>query len=104
MFEDKTDVELFTVLPASEPAKEAAPDRAKTGRIFRMRNGITIDSGAGNSVMPRITVIIKDDIRESEGSRAGLHYVAANDGRIPNEGEYDLKFHTTEGNSENFIF
>ena len=69
-----------------------------------MRRGITIDSGAGNSVMPRRMVLNKADIRDSEGSKAGLKYVAANDGRIPNEGEYDLKFQTMEGNSEDFTF
>ena len=69
-----------------------------------MSRGITIDSGAGNSVMPRRMVINKSEIRESEGSRAGLKYIAANDGRIPNEGEYDLRLKTTEGNSEDFTF
>ena len=49
-----------------------------------------MDSGAGNTVMPRRMVIRKSAIRESEGSRNGVHYVAANNGRIPNEGEYDF--------------
>ena len=30
--------------------------------------------------------------------------MAANDGRIPHEGEWDLNFQTTEGNSEDMTF
>ena len=30
--------------------------------------------------------------------------MAANDGRIPNEGEWDLNFQTTEGNAEDMTF
>ena len=63
-----------------------------------------MDSGAGNSVMPRRMVIKKDEIRESEGSKNGIHYVAANNGRIPNEGEYDLKFNTVEGHEQWLTF
>ena len=43
-------------------------------------------------------------IRESAGSKAGVHYIAANNGRIPNEGECDLSFQTTEGNNEEITF
>ena len=56
-----------------------------------------MDSGAGNNVMPRRMVIRKSEIRESEGSKNGAHYVAANNGRIPNEGEYDFNFSTVDG-------
>ena len=45
----------------------------------------------------------KSKIRPSPSSRRGVHYVAANNGRIPNEGEVDLKFSTTEGNEETFV-
>ena len=44
------------------------------------------------------------EIRESKGFRMGVHYVAANSGRIANEGEVDLKFHTAEGNKEDMCF
>ena len=71
---------------------------------LRLKRGITMDSGAGNSVMPRRMVIKKDEIRESEGSKNGVHYVAANNGRIPNEGEYDLKFNTVEGHEQWLTF
>ena len=40
-------------------------------------------------------------MRPSEASKAGVHYVACNNGRIPNEGETDLKFSTEEGHNLN---
>jgi hypothetical protein len=43
-------------------------------------------------------------IRPSEGSRRKLHYVAANDGKIANEGEIEFAFQTVEGNDENLTF
>ena len=101
-FKDETNVELFTV--DSNATKEENNSKHKPSKILRMSRGITIDSGAGNSVMPRIMVINKSEIRESEGSRAGLKYIAANDNGIPNEREYNLTFKTTEGNSEDFTF
>ena len=80
--------------------KSSSPSSTK----LRLKRGITMDSGAGNSVMPRRMVIKKDEIRESEGSKNGIHYVAANNGRIPNEGEYDLKFNTVEGHEQWLTF
>ena len=35
-------------------------------------------------------------VRPSAASKAGVHYVACNNGRIPNEGEYDFKFQTED--------
>ena len=45
----------------------------------------------------------KTKIRPSPSSRRGVQYVAANNGRIPNEGEVDFAFTTAEGNSEEFV-
>ena len=50
--------------------------------------------------MPRRMVRNPKKIRPSPGSRAGVHYVAANNGRIKNEGEIDVEFNTSEGNDE----
>ena len=69
----------------------------------RLRKGITVDSGAHHNVMPK-RLVRKDRIRQSEGSRRGLHYVAANKGKIPNEGETDFQFKTQEGYQENWNF
>jgi hypothetical protein len=63
-----------------------------------------MDSGAANNVMPRRMVRDKKKIRPSKGSMAGVHYVAANSGRIQNEGEFDFKFMTTEGEEEEMTF
>ena len=88
---------------ADEHAEFSEDDKTRQTKL-RLKRGITMDSGAGNSVMPRRMVIQKDQIRESEGSKNGVQYVAANNGRIPNEGEYDLKFSTTEGNKQCLTF
>ena len=77
--------------------------RVVGGRRLRLRRGITIDSGAANNVMPRRMVRNKMKIRPSPSSRRGVQYVAANNGRIPNEGEVDFAFTTTEGNEEEFV-
>ena len=87
---------------SGKDAKETAPP-AQRAR-YRLRRGITVDSGAANNVMPRRIVRNKLRIRPSKGSLTGVHYVAANNGRIPNEGEVDFEFMTNEGNKESMIF
>ena len=67
---------------------------------MKLRRGITMDSGASANVMPRRMVRFPSQIRPSPGSRAGVKYVAANDGTIRNEGEYDFHFTTMEGDTE----
>ena len=75
----------------------------RRGKRLKLRRGITMDSGAANNVMPRRMVRNPSAIRPSPSSRKGVHYVTANDGRIPNEGEIDFSFTTQEGNGENFV-
>ena len=87
-----------------ERAEINSADGKQKQTKLKLKKGITMDSGAGNNVMPRRMVIKKSEIRESEGSRRGVHYVAANDGRIPNEGEYDLNFSTLEGQEQCLTF
>ena len=70
---------------------------------MRLRRGITVDSGASANVMPR-RMVRKQRIRPSPGSRRGAHYLAANNGRIANEGECDFKFKTVEGHEQNLTF
>ena len=70
---------------------------------MKLRRGITVDSGASANVMPR-RMIRKQKIRSSPGSRRGAHYLAANNGRIANEGECDFKFSTVEGHQQNLTF
>ena len=72
-------------------------------RRFRIRRGITADSGAGDPVFPRRMISAKK-IRPSPGSKRGLHYVSATDHRIPNVGEVDLEFMTEEGHQDKILF
>ena len=37
-------------------------------------------------------------VRASQASKAGVHYVAADGARIPNEGEVDFSFQDKDGN------
>ena len=97
--------ECTSLCPVTVGEKKAAPrspvarQNYKTGRV-RLRRGITVDSGAAANVMPKRMVRNKMRIRTSPGSRAGVHYIAANNGRIPNEGEVDFAFSTEEGHTE----
>ena len=62
-------------------------------------------SGAADNVIARRMLRGQHSkIRPSEASRAGVCYVAANDGRIANEGEADMRFTTQEGNNLNWTF
>ena len=98
-------VPLLTTEEAREKIRmRLMTDKAKRTRVLKLRRGITMDSGAGHSVMPRRMVINPANIRESAASKAGVNYVAANDGRIPNEGETDLQFQTVEGHGECLTF
>ncbi len=83
---------------ASESSKD--PQR----RRIRLRKGITVDSGAHSNVMPKRMIRDKRRIRPSAGSKRGAHYVAANNGRIPNEGETEFKFKTAEGQDRCIVF
>ena len=96
----------FDVNPLGMPKDETEGEMvmtAKTGKRARMRNGITMDSGSHHNVMPRRMVNAKR-IRASEYSKRGIHYVAANKGKIPNEGETTFEFETLEGNDESWDF
>ena len=90
--------ELLSTLPESRIQKTEATRR------LRLRKGITIDSGAANNVMPRRMIRKKTAIRPSPSSIKGVNYIAANNGRIPNEGEFDFSFVTQEGHNETMVF
>ena len=92
-----------------EPKRpHGGPPAWKIGnRRFRLVRGITVDAGVANNVMPRRLVkdkMNKGKIRTPEASRAGVHYVAANNGRIQNEGEVDLQFNTSSGDTKSMCF
>ena len=72
-------------------------------RRYRLKRGLTADSGVADPVIPKRMVNAKK-IRPSPGSRRGLHYVSATDHRIPNVGEISLEFQTDEGHAETIVF
>ena len=74
------------------------------GRRLKMSRGITVDSGAADNVMPRKILRKWMRVRPSKASKAGVHYVAANDARIPNEGEVDFDFQTKDGQEHSWLF
>ena len=77
---------------ASIGGTPAAPDKMKNWRYVEL----LVDSGAVDNVGdPRAFPEYK--LRESEGSRNGLHYLAANNGKIKNEGELNLSCRSSEG-------
>ena len=54
--------------------------------------------------MPRRLLRGKSKVVPSEASREGVHYVAANGARIPNEGEAMFPFRTREGQPFSWLF
>ena len=75
----------------------------KLAGMFRVRRGLTVDSGAADSVYPRSWVRAAL-IMISKGMREGLNYIAASGQKIPNKGEFNLKFWTKEGDSTSLVF
>ena len=69
-----------------------------------MARGMTVDSGAADSVMPRRMLRRKHRVRSSEASRSGVYYVTACNGKIMNEGEVDFPFQTKEGGKHSWTF
>ena len=92
-------IEVYS-LPASGIHGKAKAAAVVGGKRMRLRRGVTVDSGAANNVMPRRMVRDNTKIRPSPASKKGVYYVAANNGRIPNEGEVDFEFLTEQGQPE----
>ena len=109
--------ESTVVLPrADEPGRGETPKKRRGralmtlpatkvgGRRLKMSRGITVDSGAADNVMPRKILRKWMRVRPSKASKAGVHYVAANNARIPNEGEVDFAFQTKDGQQHSWLF
>ena len=74
-------------------------------RRYKTARGITVDSGAADNVLPRRMVRGRGNrIRPSAASRAGVHYVTASANSIPNEGETELSFDTSNGRDISWLF
>ena len=72
------------------------------GKKFRLKRGITMDTGAHHNVMPR-RMAGKRKVRPSPGSKRGMCYVAAGNERIKNEGETTFDFESLAGHQESFV-
>ena len=64
---------------------------------------VAVDSGAAASVIPE-RCLPDHPVRPSEGSRNGVHDLAANGGRIPNQGEMTFDFVTQERHRGHIAF
>ena len=64
---------------------------------------ITIDSGAAESVLPE-DMLREVQMHQSKGSKAGVQFVAANGGKMPNLGEKRVHFRTKDGMESNVVF
>ena len=90
-------------MESSKTANAKTSLLAKGKPRMKLRQGITMDSGSHHNVMPK-RMVNKKRIRASEFSRRGVHYIAANKGKIPNEGETTFEFETLEGELEYWDF
>ena len=68
-----------------------------------LRGRMTIDSGAAESVLPS-GMLPHIKMQESVGSRKGVHYIAADGGRMPNLGEKRVPFKTSDGATSSVLF
>ena len=74
------------------------------GDYYRIKNGLTMDSGSSVFVMPSGWLSMFD-LEESEGSRRKQTYQAAAKGSapIPNEGQRTVKFLTKQGEKRKMV-
>ena len=82
----------------------ALPEEVRKSVRLKMTRGITVDSGAADNVIPRRVLRKWMKIRQSEASRNGVHYVAADGARIANEGEVDFTFQDKDGRTHTWVF
>ena len=93
-------------VPSQKRWRRPIKPARKIGSVrLKLVRGMTVDSGAADNVMPRRMVRGKfNRIRPSAGSKTGVHYRAANNGRIKNEGECEFKFSTSDGKDHSYTF
>ena len=72
-------------------------------KLTKLSRGITVDSGAADSVFPA-KWIRRTLVRPSAGSKSGLHYVAASGNRLANLGEFMLNFVCRDGTKAGITF
>lgn len=108
LFEDESEEEKEAFMDCEDPSGPLQASIDEVGKPesgatrMKLKKGITVDSGAHHNVMPRR--MARGAIRASEGSIRGMNYVAANKGKIPNEGETDFEFTTSDGVRQSWEF
>ena len=75
----------------------------KLRAMWKLDRGFTIDSGAADHVIPT-GWINSVATTESEGSRRGMHYIAASGERIPDTCQQKVDFGTGEGVGTSWVF
>ena len=95
-------VEVYSLGSENTPDAQRNSQATK-GAKMKLRQGITMDSGSHHNVLPR-RLVKASRIRQSAFSKRGVHYIAANKGKIANEGETSFEFETTDGDPERWDF
>ena len=90
-------------LTVADDRVDAVAVEATQGEWEQIPKGITIDSGAAESVIPP-SCLPQYPTRPSEGSKAGLNYVSAGGGRLANLGEKHITFATSEAQGRRMMF
>ena len=83
--------------------KRALAAKSFLAGLICLPRGITVGSGAADSVFPA-SWVKRALLKAPAGSRAGLFYVAASGTKLHNLGEFMLKFITSDGTSASIMF
>ena len=99
-----------------EPAKDVMPlevhyrgncvdnMEAKENDWFLVPGGITVDSGAGENVMPNNGMCANYPTLEGDQKKMGVYYIAANGDELDNEGEKRLQLTDFQGAQSRMVF
>ncbi len=90
------DKKALSSLRISEAETEEEMGSFEGGQWEKIPRGITIDSGAAESVIPK-NCCTAYPTREAGASKAGVYYLAANGEKVYNEGERNVGFATVDG-------
>ena len=91
VFEKQEEVEVNIFEEHPEEDNKNVPEINNVGKEEKSRK-ITIDSGAEESVYP-VSMCSEDDIVETDASKRGYGFVAANGTKMKNYGAVKIKFH-----------
>ena len=96
-------IDLATLEIESDWTRDAEVGAVTYGHWEAIPRGITIDSGAADSVIPPNWLPQFPKVK-GVAATEGIGYIAANGERIPNEGEQRVSFVTREGQKKGIVF